>query len=523
MVRKHKYLPVDLPVILFSRSCTCSYSIMEPQSTTPALQAQIAAATAALPPSHLSEPVEDEIVNSIDAGYLRIQDWVFTQGFAVVKESRKPTRQVLQCLHHHHDTRNTRKKAEDEWARAGTKTKAAGCKFTIYISQRKKEGGKWMIGWTHREHNHPMNLDPFTYVAHRDKRLGHSAAVAAALPMRGVISYEKVNRILQNQGLQLPKKEFCNLERQSGKGQLTKAEELTLLQEYLTADDFRVRLLEGYVVGDDSKPRERVIKAFAFTNSEMIRLGRRFVSEFGYIIDATFGTNKYRLPLLVCVGIDNTDTTFPFLLAYVVGESAEIFTFVNNILTELIFHDIPAPKVCIGDFAAGLRSARLDFNEQELAAAEAAERTAELCQLQACIWHVVEAIKAKLVRAGKYSKERRDELIGLVWAWANSETLAAADEKRGKLLAQFGAEEQRYLREYYQPKEDQFLQAYMKTYPHLGCNSTQRAEGTIPSLKRFVTAKHPYPPLSEASAITASSLLSSTTAGLTETEHRGPA
>ena len=275
MVRKHKYLPVDLPVILISRSCTCSYSIMEPQSTTPALQAQIAAATAALPQSHLSEPAEDEIVNSIDAGYLRIQNWAFTQGFAVVKESRKPTRQVLQCVHHHHDTRNTRKKEEDERARAGTKTKASGCKFTIYISQRKKEGGKWMIGWTHREHNHPMNPDPFTYVAHRDKRPGHSAAVAAALPMRGVISYKKVSRILQNQGLQLPKKEFYNLERQSEKRQLTKAEELTLLQEYFTVNDFRVRLLEEYIIGDDGKPRERVIKAIAFINSKMIRLERR--------------------------------------------------------------------------------------------------------------------------------------------------------------------------------------------------------------------------------------------------------
>ena len=260
-----------------------------------------------------------------------------------------------------------------------------------------------------------MNPDPFIYTAHKDKRPGHKTAVAAALPMRGEVNYKKVSRIFSKQGLQLSRNNFYNLERQDDQGQLTKANELTLLLEYLAAGDFRVRLLEEYVLGDDEKPKERTVKAIAFTNSEILRLARGFVSGFSYIIDTTFGINKRRLPLLACVSIDNTDETFPFLLYYIVSESAEIFKFVNNILTELAFYNVPGPAVCIEDFAAGLQIAMLDFNEQETTAAAEQGRKAEICQLQTCIWHAVEAIKAKLVRAGKYSKERKDELTNLIW------------------------------------------------------------------------------------------------------------
>ena len=34
--------------------------------------------------------------------------------------------------------------------------------------------------------------------------------------------------------------------------------------------------------------------------------------------------------------------------------------------------------------------------------------------LQLCEWHAVEAIKRRLVAAGKYTKKRREELVGLV-------------------------------------------------------------------------------------------------------------
>ena len=60
---------------------------MELQFITLAFQTQITNVIAALPQSYFSEPKENKIVESIEVGFFCIQDWVFTQGFVVAKES----------------------------------------------------------------------------------------------------------------------------------------------------------------------------------------------------------------------------------------------------------------------------------------------------------------------------------------------------------------------------------------------------------------------------------------------------
>ena len=253
------------------------------------------------------------------------------------------------------------------------------------------------------------------YLQHLSKKPGRDAAIALSRPMRGEIPYTKVSRILGKQGLKLSRKEFYNLERKERGGRLIKAQELILSIDYLDADDFHYRFKENYVFDDDGEPKERVVTAIAFINAEMIRSARKYVSEYAYIVDAIFRTNR-RLSLLVLVGIDSTDSIFPFSLAYIVSESAETYIFINNMLTELIFFDkVPGPTVYISDFTAGLRIAMIEFNAQKLLAAEKEARVAQTCQLQTCTWHAVEAIKAKLVRTGVYSKSRRDELTNLIW------------------------------------------------------------------------------------------------------------
>ncbi len=52
-------------------------------------------------------------------------------------------------------------------------------------------------------------------------------------------------------------------------------------------------------------PGARNIKNMPFCKSEQIRLARRFVSSFIYETDATFNTNKLKMPLLVLFRILN--------------------------------------------------------------------------------------------------------------------------------------------------------------------------------------------------------------------------
>ncbi len=95
-------------------------------SVTDALTAEIRRSINALPPAHQIAPTDGEIVDNPQDGYIRLQDWAFTQCFALVKESSRPERVVLHCIHHHEKTRDTRKTEEADLKRAWTTSLSMG-------------------------------------------------------------------------------------------------------------------------------------------------------------------------------------------------------------------------------------------------------------------------------------------------------------------------------------------------------------------------------------------------------------
>ena len=63
------------------------------------LQSQKDEAIQKLPVAHREAPVDKESTESLETGLRRIQDWAFTQGFAVVTGSHTPERlRILSLL-----------------------------------------------------------------------------------------------------------------------------------------------------------------------------------------------------------------------------------------------------------------------------------------------------------------------------------------------------------------------------------------------------------------------------------------
>jgi len=83
-------------------------------TVTPLLASQIQQATNALPPAHLITPVFGESFVTLEDALQRLQDWAFTQGFAVVTESLRKGRAIFGCIHHKNTTRNSRKTAIED-------------------------------------------------------------------------------------------------------------------------------------------------------------------------------------------------------------------------------------------------------------------------------------------------------------------------------------------------------------------------------------------------------------------------
>jgi len=77
--------------------------------------------------------------------------------------------------------------------------------------------------------------------------------------------------------------------------------------------------------------------------------------------------------------------------------------------------------------------------------------------LQLCEWHAAKAIQRRLVHAGKYLKERREGLTNLVHAWIKALIEDDVGKAREALLKALEPVERKYLIDYYQLKEKQFL------------------------------------------------------------------
>lgn len=123
-----------------------------------------------------------------------------------------------------------------------TKLSVLDRQCSMYLSYRKKLN-HWAIGYGHREHNDPMNPDPFSYFVHRTRRMGHDKALELAKGRRGEAPY---NKILKNHDLKIEQKQFYNLTRAKATPNLKPDDELTRLLATLDREDFQVHVNNGY-------------------------------------------------------------------------------------------------------------------------------------------------------------------------------------------------------------------------------------------------------------------------------------
>lgn len=448
-------------------------------SVTPELQAQIDAAVAALPAAHRQAPVKSEIVESKEAALEQLQNQAFTYGFAIAIESSSAKCMRFDCVHHKKSTKNSCKTPEDAWIRVETKTQSQNYNFELYISQQKRLSGQWSIGSTCLHHNHAPNPDPFQYIQHRSKQPGYSNALAAANTYSGVISYLASAAILRKDSLEIDRKQYNNLQRQaSSSKELTRQAKLELLLRDLKREGLHLRSRTKYILDEQGLPTKQVIQDLFQMSLEQIKLARWFVSGFIYETNATFNTNCLKMPLSVMVDIDNTSKTFLIVYCYITLESTMSFKWIAEQLTDLAFYDCPKAALIYKDFSKGLRAAVAAKATSDLARTTPTNKVLSLetsvildatqvvvgeatgkpapVKLQLCEWYAIEAIKQKLVVAGRYKKDQQEEIIELIQAWVKAPDIGSLNKCRDELFKALDAKEQVYISRYYQDKEPQF-------------------------------------------------------------------
>ena len=242
------------------------------------LETRLQNALALLPPSHRLPPQENESFGSWEDGKTRLQDYAFTQGFALVTETNNKKRQVviLECTRHHSKERNTRKLGEKDRKRKNTKVAFNDCRYRLKL--KRDEDETWRLYIINPDHNHEMARDPFSFKEHQTRDPERATALEQGENLRDASTkFGQASRVLGISNLRLSKNDYYNLTRSMGRH--TPEEELNFALGSLDEAGFHVRTLEKYII-ENNTPQRRIVEHFFFCNAEQIRLVKRFVVRF---------------------------------------------------------------------------------------------------------------------------------------------------------------------------------------------------------------------------------------------------
>lgn len=164
-----------------------------------------------------------------------------------------------------------------------------------------------------------------------------------------------------------------------------------------------------------------------------------------------------------------------------------------------MFHDCIGPRVIISDFALGLSSAMCRTRQISRAEAGVEDRMTMLqidvfgtdVQLQLCAWHAVEAIRKRLIRAGRYPAELQKELQNLLWSWVKTYNQEDSASTRSAILDRLFDVDRNYLIKYYKRQEAAFIKCFTRTYANVGAQTSQTAESSHGPTKNSVSKHTP--------------------------------
>jgi hypothetical protein len=442
-------------------------------------------------------PLNDEIFESKDHCLKRLNDWGFIEGCAYVTTRHRKEgtpNWTFACIFHSTKSQNNwdldaRVVKEGEVIVSKRKRNSynhrLGCQCEYFLSyknvSRAIKEKVYMGKWRQAAHQgHEIALNPFSFSIHKSASDEFQQLQAVATKYRLCNQpFSEASKLLKQEGLGLimKKKEYYNLIRYR-KIEKTNPDTIVALLQALDDQGFTYRTLTSDEYEEDGfTVSTRKLQQIFFFFSEGLELCRRFCAGHLLLIDATFNTNRQRLPILVAVGITNEGKSFPVAYSYCPSESAASFSFFFECLQQEVFptyNGIPAPAVILADQAAGLIKA-VDKDD-----------TLPYSQLQFCSWHATQAIIAKL-RKGKYTSDELDGykdiwgnaiagLKDLIWWYIESPTLGKLELNRQHLLDRLDPADQAYINDYWVKKEDRVVRAYTRHSKNLGCFATQRVE-----------------------------------------------
>ena len=323
-------------------------------------------------------------------------------------------------------------------------------------------------GWTlkHRlgqhcaTHNHEPSLHPSAHPVQR--QLSHTLELKN-LSNAGVAPKE-LQTVVRQSGSLATRKDICNriaeVRRDSRQGESP----IHALANQLEREGFWSRLQYG---------PDRHVTAVLFANPDSLIYLRAYPEIL--LLDCTYKTNKYGMPLLDMIGVDATGRSFCIAFAFLSGETEEDYAWALERLKTLY-------EQCGGVFPSVILTDRC------LAVMNTASSIFP-STTSLCVWHANKAVLARC-QAAFQKAEEWNEFYGFWISILNSPTEGTYKERVKEFENKYALtkpEQVGYIREtWLLPYKKKIVAAWVDQQAHFGNTATSRVEGIHALLKSYL-------------------------------------
>jgi hypothetical protein len=447
------------------------------------------------PPPQCVYPKHDEAEAALHA-------WTLKHGFNV---SRRRARYVLiqdvkvvwarnfEC-DRAGSLKNTQKIADGDRVRAKRGSKRMGCPMRISIRavDKNKPDGEWGIYHTERSehHNHPASEDPSVHAAHRQRSAKTASGLAETQRVDSlVVSQVAVgippSRIHASLSLSHPhtlltRKDIANAKQAERTRELGSETAMQAL--------FRQMAELNFFFKNTTNPDSHRLEKLAWAHPLTAKLFKENADIV--VMDCTYKTNRFDLPLLNVIAITGMNTVLPVFQAWLPGEAEPDFVWALNMLRLLMIeNDVPLARIILTD--------------RDLACMKALCQVFPGIPIMVCRWHMVKNVESRVRQElGQARVENpapgqpayqnslaADKYMTAFYKAVDSDT-EASFETNCTELREMNATLAAYLQLHWWKYKTQIVECWTNAYMHFGVRDTSTVEGTHAIIKsRLLSSK----------------------------------
>jgi hypothetical protein len=415
-------------------------------------------------------------------------DWGRRAGIAFVrqhqyrlKKTNLPYKQLVRC-HRHGKLDNTRKLTADTRKRLGASSGKTGCPAAFFIRAVNVDDvdGPWKIihqldGKSYH-HNHPPARDASMIPQFR--RLSRNPEVRKRLfDYFSVPSYKAKAIVVRLRadfpGLLVTRRDVLN--------------EMHLFRNEDLGVDTKIgallrRLEEKKYWFKYETDDNQILSSIVFINPRCLEQFLRSANVL--LIDCTYKTNRYRMPLLNLVGSSGNNRTLHLGVALIARQDESMFRWVFNHLKCLL--DEKQVKI------------PLFITDRDLAAINAIEEVFPESNIILCRWHINKDVlsyaRAHCPELGRQKDPRsrrwidRDSTTRFINLYYQTLAASTEDEFNSKCIEirQMSATMDTYLTTNWWPYKEKIVSCFTNHITHFGLTATSRAEGAHRAIKDWL-------------------------------------